>query len=508
MKRKSSYLSYLISYISSFVLIILLVIGFVYRLYGLDRNHSFWSDEDHVAVFVRAIFERGRPVLRSGYSSDLYQWLQYWSGAISAKIFGLNEFALRFPSIIFGVLTIWAIFLLGKELFDKKTGLIAAVLVTFLNIEILWSRQARPYQALQFFYLLSAYFAYKAVKTEKFEKYFLGFLLSGVAASLFHGLGLIILFDSLLFIFISDFNKFKRLLFFFPAVFLLLPLYGFYSSVITTGFAKHFNFFYYRVFLRDNYFLLSLLAVLGLVLLFFKKDYQKSLLMLIFLGGQFFALAFILPQPFIRYVYVIFVFLILLAVYGGLGLASFLVERLTGWQVIRVDKKRKNSPVLRYFNFLFAFILIFDLFASLVLNGKISIFPRQIYSLNEDMKEIPEVDWKKVYGCVRIRLEENPGTILAANWMTTPAWYLGEDSLNYFIREGGSLTDIYSIERMAEVIRKEPKGIVVIDSWDLLVPKGLREFCRNNLKKEFELDRLYPVQPREWPVTVYSWGLN
>lgn len=508
MKKTFPYISYLLSHIFQIVLVVLLVIGFFYRIYGLNQNFSFWSDEDHVAVFVRAISERGRPILKSGYTSDLYQWLQYWSGAISAKIFGLNEFALRFPSVLFGVLTIWAVYLLGKEIFDKKIALVSSVLVTFLNIEILWSRQARPYQALQFFYLLSAYFTYKAVKTEKFEKYFLGFLVAGVSASLFHGLGLVILFDSLLFILVSDFNKFKRLLFFFPAVFLLLPLYGFYSSVITTSFAKQFNLFYYRVFLRDNYFLLTLLAALGLALLFLKKDYQKCLLLLIFLGGQFFALAFILPQPFIRYVYVVFVFLILLAVYGGFSLADLLVKKLIDWRAIEIDKRRKNARVLNYFNFLFSFILIFDLFASLIISGKISFFPRPIYSLNEDMKEVPEVDWKKIYEFVGVRLKENPEAVLAANWMTTPMWYLGEDSLNYFIREGGSPNDIVSVKKMAEVIKKEPKGMVVLDSWDLLVPKGIREYCQSNLQKEYEIDRLYPVQPRSWPVAVYSWGLK
>mgnify|MGYP001273077504 CR=1 FL=1 len=136
--------------ISSLLLAALLIIGFFYRIYGLNNNYSFWTDENHVAIFVRAILERGKPILLNGHTTGIYQWLQYWLSSISSKIFGLNEFAIRFPSIIFGVLTIWAIYLLGKELFNRNVGLLSAFFITFLKIEILWSRQSRPYQILQF----------------------------------------------------------------------------------------------------------------------------------------------------------------------------------------------------------------------------------------------------------------------------------------------------------------------------------------------------------------------
>ena len=162
MQRKKS------SWLTLFMMA-LMAIGFWYRIYGLNNNNSFWTDENHLAIFARAILEKGKPILANGYSTGTYQWLQYWLSAISARIFGLNEFAIRFPSVIFGVLTIWAVYLLGKELFNKNIGLVAAALITFLKIEILWSRQARPYQALQFFFVLGAWFIYKLAKEEKFN---------------------------------------------------------------------------------------------------------------------------------------------------------------------------------------------------------------------------------------------------------------------------------------------------------------------------------------------------
>ena len=42
------------------------------------------------------------------------------------KAFGDGELAVRIPSIIAGTLAIPALYLLGRELYDRRTGLVAA----------------------------------------------------------------------------------------------------------------------------------------------------------------------------------------------------------------------------------------------------------------------------------------------------------------------------------------------------------------------------------------------
>ncbi|GAI84570.1 unnamed protein product [marine sediment metagenome] len=106
--------------------------------------------------------------------------------------------------------------------------------------------------------------------------------------------------------------------------------------------------------------------------------------------------------------------------------------------------------------------------------------------------------------------------LISANWNDLPVWYLGEGELDYLIRKSGKVRAkkdpvssailIYSLEEFKNVVETKKKGILVIDSWDDRIPEGLREYCRDDLNKEFEVDRLYPVQPRYWPVEVYSWG--
>lgn len=479
--------------IATIILVLLILWGLYLRLTGLSANYSFWSDENHVAIFVRAILEKGEPVLANGFSTGASQWLFYYLGAFSAKIFGLNEFALRFPAVIFGTLTIWAVYLLGKSLFGSSVGLTAAAMTTFLKLEILWSRQARPYQVLQFFFLIGAWFLYKLSQSERFDwRYFSGFLASGLLASLIHGLGLVIFPAGLLYLAIVKQSWFLRrgvvlaILLITTFAYLLVNQAQFYQRLGAFN-----NLFYYRVFLWHNYPLLVLAAGLGIIIIFLRKE-KSWQIPLIFLFLQMLIVSFILPKTFLRYFYIVSPFLLLLAAKGLWEVGCFLGKR-----------QKWVLPVV---------LLIF----SWGMGDKLAIKPIPIYSLNADMQEIPEVDWKKLYGFVSQRIADNPDVVLITNWNDLPIWHLGEDSLDYWIRRGEKFSKdplsgaevIPTLEGFAYVVKENEKGLIVLDSWDDFVPEGIREYAQNNLQKELEVDRLYPIQLRYWPVAVYSWGLE
>ena len=516
-------------------LFLLIIAGLFYRLCGLGANYSFWTDENHVAIFARAILERGKPVLVNGYHTGAYQWLLYWFMAFSMKIFGINEFAARFPSVVFGVLTIFVIYLLGKRVFGKKVGIIAAFLIAFLNIEILFSRQARPYQILQFFYVLGAYFVVqisnfkfqisnKLQITKKSEnqelrkqeiRNWIKFLGCGIIASLFHGLGIVIFFNGLLYILTTNLNLLrKKWRWVIPLVLSLLVFSYIFKVQLFSVFSqigKIDNLFYYRVLLTHNYLPLTLLAGLGGLFLLKKQAHKKLLLFAIFLGTQSFIVSFLLSQPFTRYFYPIFPFIILLASYGLIELSQ-LFSSLVSQSIFQPRRHvGANFPI----SLIFLLILVF----TITLQNKIAIVPQKMYSLNADMQEIPEVDWKKIYHFVNEKLDKNPKAILVVNWNDLPIWYLGENTNNlYLAREKGNrkynvdpvsgAKMIYSLRELENLIKENPIGIAVFDSWDNYILDGAREYAQKNFKKELEIDRLYPIQPRYWPVSVYSWGME
>ncbi len=477
--------------------VLLILVGFFYRLDGLQKNFSFWTDEEHVAIFSRAILERGQPILANGYSTGIYQWLQYWLSAVSAKIFGLSELGIRFPSALFGALTIGAVYLLARELFGWQTGLVAALFTTFLKIEILWSRQARPYQAVQFFYLLAAWFTYRLAK--KFHwRDFLGLVIAGVLASLMHGLGLVVFGVGLGYLFLFS-PAFRRKQWLIPVLILFLILSFLFRQPLASvvyQLGKINNLFYYRVFLWHNYRLLLLLALVG----FSGMIWQGKTIWRLpaaFLAIQTILVSFFIKQPFLRYFYLVFPFFILFSAFGLVQISQFLTQKL---------QFRKN--LTQY--------LILAFFLFLILRGdKFALFAPKNYSLNEDMQEIPEVNWNKIYGFVGEKLAQDKTIILVANWNDLPVWYLGEGKLEVLIRKPqidlppkDPLSGAKIIRSVGELkeITGIGKGIFVLDSWDDKVPEGVREYAQSHLKKEFSLDRLYSIQPRYWPVEVYTWG--
>ncbi len=47
-----------------------------------------------------------------------------WMQVLSMKLFGINEFAARFPNAICGIVTLLVLYSIGKKLFNKKMGII------------------------------------------------------------------------------------------------------------------------------------------------------------------------------------------------------------------------------------------------------------------------------------------------------------------------------------------------------------------------------------------------
>lgn len=71
-----------------------------------------------------------------GYYAVAWAWIQ---------VAGSSLGAIRFPSVLFGVATIAAVFLLARELYDVRAAAIAAALLTLHGHHIWWSRMARMY---------------------------------------------------------------------------------------------------------------------------------------------------------------------------------------------------------------------------------------------------------------------------------------------------------------------------------------------------------------------------
>src|SRR3990167_9329418 len=99
---------------------LILAIGAILRLISL--NQSLWLDEATSAVAARMpltdIFTKFLP--GDFHPPFYYVFLHFWT-----ILFGTSEIALRAPSLLAGILTIYIVYLIGKELSGEKIGLAA-----------------------------------------------------------------------------------------------------------------------------------------------------------------------------------------------------------------------------------------------------------------------------------------------------------------------------------------------------------------------------------------------
>lgn len=113
-----------------------------FKLYNLDHTALTQWDEVFHAVVARNVMKHPwRPTLvdEPYLPYDHTKWgenhvwlhkpiLPFWQVALSLALFGVNTFALRLPAAVLSTGAALFTYLIGKELFDRRTGLIAATL--------------------------------------------------------------------------------------------------------------------------------------------------------------------------------------------------------------------------------------------------------------------------------------------------------------------------------------------------------------------------------------------
>ena len=136
------------------------------RLYNLGY-HDFWYDEIGTIGYARYPW--------GNWNAPFY-WilLHFW-----IRVFGLSEFTLRFPSAIFSFFSVVLTYFLGRNLFNKKVGLIASIFIGLSPFHLWYAQEARDYSMVLFFGTLSSYLFLKAIK-EKGPKTWLFFSLVSI----------------------------------------------------------------------------------------------------------------------------------------------------------------------------------------------------------------------------------------------------------------------------------------------------------------------------------------
>ena len=148
------------------LLVALLLVAFALRVYRLDAQ-SLWSDEG-LSLY------RARLTLGENLSNvivvppdvptqDTNPPLYFVALSALRAVAGESEYALRFVSVMAGVLLVPLLYVMGKRLFSERAGVLAAVLGTFSPFLIWYSQEARMYTLLAALSLASVYLLLRAI---------------------------------------------------------------------------------------------------------------------------------------------------------------------------------------------------------------------------------------------------------------------------------------------------------------------------------------------------------
>jgi len=138
---------------------LILVLGAILRIYKLG-SQSFWYDEIYSAnLSAKSLSE---VALRFGQTPTLYHiLLNFW------LYLGRSDAMIRLLSAVFGVIALWVVYLVGKNLLDTKHGLLGAFLLAISPFHIWYSQEARMYSLLILLSSASMLFFIKFLKEKR-----------------------------------------------------------------------------------------------------------------------------------------------------------------------------------------------------------------------------------------------------------------------------------------------------------------------------------------------------
>jgi mannosyltransferase len=134
-------------------LVAIILIGVLLRAHNLSTS-SVWIDEAWSVWISKMSLSQIVDATRADYHPPLYFFaLHFWM-----MIFGTSESAIRLLSVLFGVLAIPMTYVVGRQLFDKEVGLVAALILALSPFNIQYSQETRMYSLMVLLTLLSMYF--------------------------------------------------------------------------------------------------------------------------------------------------------------------------------------------------------------------------------------------------------------------------------------------------------------------------------------------------------------
>ncbi|HRO91435.1 MAG TPA: glycosyltransferase family 39 protein, partial [Promineifilum sp.] len=153
------------------ILLLLILLGYWLRVHNLDA-FSFWTDEGLTperSGYAIAQILRNDILIQGVVTTDTHPPLYYLILHLTRQLFGLSDFAFRYPSVLFGVLLIPLLYQLGRRMGGRAVGLIAALLAAVNPLQVYYSQEARMYSLLLLLVTGMSYVLWRAIQDTRYE---------------------------------------------------------------------------------------------------------------------------------------------------------------------------------------------------------------------------------------------------------------------------------------------------------------------------------------------------
>jgi mannosyltransferase len=157
------------------------ILGFALAGYGLGAK-SMWLDEavsaDHARLGLSSLW-----TVITSHDPNMglyYVLLHFWT-----RIFGYSEVAVRSMTVVLAGCSVPVMYLLGRRLFGRTAGLVAALLLAMAPFFVQYEQTARAYALVVLLSLLSSYFFVAELETPS-RRTLISYVLTSVLAVYAH----------------------------------------------------------------------------------------------------------------------------------------------------------------------------------------------------------------------------------------------------------------------------------------------------------------------------------
>ncbi|MCB9450396.1 MAG: glycosyltransferase family 39 protein [Anaerolineaceae bacterium] len=149
------------------ILSLILLLAFGLRLVNLG-GRSLWYDEAFAVLFAEKgmdamLYGTLTPV--AGGAADIHPLLYYVTLNAWMNVFGDDPFTVRLWSAVLGVATVGVLYLIGRDLFESKTGLVAAFITAIAPFHVQYSQEIRMYALLGLLLALATWCFVRGMET-------------------------------------------------------------------------------------------------------------------------------------------------------------------------------------------------------------------------------------------------------------------------------------------------------------------------------------------------------